>query len=45
MTLKQLTQWAADKSRFRTVEDYSRFGREYLAFLPHGLKTVIVRPQ
>ena len=42
MTLKQLTQWAADKSRFRTVEDYSRFGREYLAFLPHGLKTVIV---
>ena len=42
MTLKQLTQWATDKSRFRTVEDYSHFGREYLAFLPHGLKTVIV---
>lgn len=42
MNLLQLVEWAKDKSRFQTVEDYSAFCEEYLAFIFDGLQAVIV---
>ena len=42
MTLLQLTNWATDKSRFRSIEDYSEFCEEYLTFIYDGLQAVII---
>lgn len=42
MTLAQLVEWAKDKSRFQTTEDYSKFCEEYLSFILDGLQAVIV---
>jgi hypothetical protein len=42
MTLVQLVEWAKDKSRFQTVDDYSAFCEEYLSFIVDGLQAVIV---
>lgn len=42
MNLLQLIDWAKDKNRFQTLDDYSSFCQEYLAFLFDGLQAVIV---
>lgn len=42
MNLSQLLEWAKDKSRFQTVEDYAAFCEEYLTFIVDGLQAVIV---
>ena len=42
MNLLQLVEWAKDKSRFQTIEDYSAFCEEYLSFIFDGLQAVIV---
>lgn len=42
MNLIQLVEWAKDKSRFQTIEDYSAFCEEYLSFIFDGLQAVIV---
>lgn len=42
MNLLQIVEWAKDKSRFQTIEDYSAFCEEYLAFIFDGLQAVIV---
>lgn len=42
MNLGQLVEWAQDKTRFCTVEDYSAFCEAYLAFIVDGLQAVIV---
>ncbi len=40
--LSQLTEWATDKTRFQTIEDYSAFCGEYLSFIRDGIQAVIV---
>lgn len=42
MTLAGLIEWAKDKNRFQTMEDYSLFCEEYLSFIFDGLQAVIV---
>lgn len=42
MNLLQIVEWAKDKSRFQTIEDYSAFCEEYLTFIYDGLQAVIV---
>ncbi len=42
MNLLQIVEWAKDKSRFQTIEDYSAFCEEYLTFIFDGLQAVIV---
>lgn len=42
MTLNQLIEWAKDKSRFQSIQDYSAFCEEYLSFIIDGLQAVIV---
>ena len=42
MNLLQLVEWAKDKNRFQTIEDYSVFCKEYLSFIFDGLQAVIV---
>lgn len=42
MNLVQLVEWAKDKSRFQTIEDYTAFCEEYLSFIFDGLQAVIV---
>jgi len=42
MNLKNIVDWALDKSQFKTVEDYSAFCRAYLDFIYNGLQAVIV---
>ena len=42
MNLLQLVEWAKDKNRFQTIEDYSVFCEEYLSFIFDGLQAVIV---
>lgn len=42
MNLLQLVEWAKDKSRFQTIEDYSAFCEEYLSFIFSGLQAIIV---
>lgn len=42
MTLSQLVEWAKDKNRFQTIDDYSSFCEEYLSFIFDGLQAVIV---
>lgn len=42
MNLLQIVEWAKDKNRFQTIEDYSEFCEEYLSFIFDGLQAVIV---
>ncbi len=42
MTLSQLVEWAKNKNRFQTIDDYSAFCEEYLSFIFDGLQAVIV---
>lgn len=42
MNLLQIVEWAKDKNRFQTIEDYSAFCEEYLSFIFDGLQAVIV---
>jgi hypothetical protein len=42
MTLSQLVEWAKNKSRFQTLDDYAFFCEEYLSFIFDGLQAVIV---
>jgi hypothetical protein len=42
VTLLRLVEWAKDKSRFMSVDDYSLFCEEYLSFVFNGLQAVIV---
>jgi len=42
MTLTKLLEWARDKSRFTTLDDYSAFCEEYAAFVYDRLQAVIV---
>ncbi len=42
MTLSQLIEWAKNKNRFQTIDDYSSFCEEYLSFITDGLQAVIV---
>ncbi len=42
MTLSQLVEWAKNKDRFQTIDDYSAFCEEYLSFIFDGLQAVIV---
>lgn len=42
MTLTQLVQWAKDKTRFQSIQDYSAFCEEYLSFITDGLQAIIV---
>jgi hypothetical protein len=42
MKLSQLVEWASDKERFTSVNDYMSFCREYLSFIFDGLQAVIV---
>jgi len=41
MTLRQLVEWAKEKPRFESVDDYSNFCAEYLSFIYDGLQAVI----
>jgi hypothetical protein len=40
--LLQLLNWAKDKTRFSTLDDYSVFSEEYLSFIYDNLQAVIV---
>ena len=42
MTLAELVAFAKDKTRFRTIDDYSAFCEQYLSFIQDGLQAVIV---
>ena len=42
MTLAELVAFAKDKTRFRTIGDYSAFCEQYLSFIQDGLQAVIV---
>ncbi len=42
MTLIQLVEWAKNKNRFQTIDDYAEFCEEYLTFISDGLQAVIV---
>lgn len=42
MTLKELIEWAEDKTRFQNIDDYSMFCEAYLNFIFDGLQAVIV---
>lgn len=42
MNLAQLVEWAQDKNRFQSIDDYSAFCEEYLDFILNGLQAVIV---
>jgi hypothetical protein len=42
MILAELLEWACEKSRFMTIEDYINFCNEYLEFVHDGLQAVIV---
>lgn len=42
MTLGMLVEWAQNKARFKTIEDYALFCENFLAFIEQGLQAVIV---
>ncbi|MFZ5973840.1 MAG: hypothetical protein ACOYU3_00330 [Bacillota bacterium] len=42
MTLSQLLEWAKNKTRFSSINDYTNFCQEYLAFIYDGLQAVII---
>ncbi|MDR0868339.1 MAG: hypothetical protein LBP75_07685 [Planctomycetota bacterium] len=42
MKLAKLLEWARNKERFATIDDYSAFGEEYLSFIFTNLQAVIV---
>jgi hypothetical protein len=42
MKLPQLLEWAKDKTKFSTTDDYSSFCEEYLSFIYDNLQAVIV---
>lgn len=42
MKLSELTAWATNKDRFKSISDYIDFCREYLAFISDGLQAVII---
>jgi len=42
MTIKQLTEIATDKSKFRTLEDYIDFCLKYLEYVEDKIQTVII---
>lgn len=42
MTLRELIEWAEDKTRFQNIYDYSAFCEAYLGFIFDGLQAVIV---
>lgn len=42
MTLGMLVEWAQNKARFKTIEDYALFCENFLVFIEQGLQAVIV---
>jgi hypothetical protein len=42
MNLNKLTEWAKNKQKFNSIDDFSSFCEEYLAFIFDGLQAVIV---
>jgi len=42
MKLSQLLNWAKDKTKFSTLDDYSIFSEQYLSFIYDNLQAVIV---
>jgi hypothetical protein len=42
MKLSRLLNWAKDKTKFSTLDDYSTFSEQYLSFICDSLQAVIV---
>jgi hypothetical protein len=42
MKLSQLLNWAKDKTKFTTLDDYSNFSEQYLSYIYDNLQAVIV---